>query len=157
FAHLLQTSLPIKGYISLCGFNQFCATPTFASGVSSRLVTRMITQFQKSPAQVLTNFYQQCGIKYPILKTIHKERLAADLHQLLTLYHPLPDHKFIGALGGEDDLITPLSMQKHLFKNLIILKKSGHLPWLKDARNCARYIQTLVEGKCHNDQTTSPS
>ncbi len=135
----------IQGYISLCGFYRFCQTPTWPWGIPPRKLARMVDKFQEDPYQVLKDFYHQCDVPFTPPPTFHRERLHQDLKRLQTLDHPRPWPNLIGAIAGERDQITPLIMQQNLYKDLIIIPESGHLPWVNHAPLCAHYIHTLVQ------------
>lgn len=156
FAHALESPLPIKGYISLCGFYQFCATPLWPWGIPAKIMARMVAKFKEAPMDVLQDFYHQCHGEHIIPPLINKERLEEDLTRLKNLHIPHQPDLLLGAIAGELDQITPLTLQQSLFKDLIIIPESGHLPWVKNALLCADPIRHWCNKLSHDQTTNSP-
>lgn len=140
-----------RGLVAINGFDCFTAQDHFP-GVSPRIVTRMLTQLDRDPRQVLADFRLKCGTDAPFPDP-DPAKLRDDLALLFegdcrmdSAQWDLP----LLALHGGQDPILPADMREQLFSNAprreqITFADGGHLLPLTHTADCAAQIVTWLE------------
>lgn len=140
-----------RGLVAINGFDRFTAGPD-GTGVSPRIVDRMIARFGEDPAGVLTDFRRRCGDDAPF-GPANIERLQEDLLALRDLDCTAQSAQWqlpILSLQGAQDPLLPAGMRDDVFSSAPILERlthptGGHLLPATDAPYCARVIRSFME------------
>lgn len=140
-----------RALVAINGFDCFTAQDHFP-GVAPRIVTRMLTQLDRAPRQIVADFRQRCGTDAPFpdpdpallrddLALLRDGDCRADSTQW-----DLP----LLALHGAQDPLLSADMREQLFANTPQLEQftfadGGHLLPLTHAADCAAQIATWLE------------
>lgn len=139
-----------RGLVVFNGFDCFVAQDGFP-GVASRIVERMVNQFESRPEAVLADFRRRCGGS-PAAGPLDRLRLAQDLRRLrdgdlraATSRWSLP---LLSVHGGQDPILPP-AMRGQAFASAPLLAKvtresGGHLLPQSDAAFCAAELRRFA-------------
>ncbi|WP_135078222.1 alpha/beta hydrolase [Terasakiella sp. SH-1] len=138
-----------KGLIAINGFTKFCADENWPDGVAPRMLQRMISQFDKMPEKVWTDFMKNCGDLFPVYSdAFHTQELSeglkylsqCDVRQAFESF----DGKFM-AIASETDRIIPEKLTSTSFGEEVIWYKEGnHLLPLFESQAIAEDILAFL-------------
>ncbi|MDO8347317.1 MAG: alpha/beta fold hydrolase [Rugosibacter sp.] len=135
------------------GFPRFTAADDFPQGVAPRVLTRMQRRFAQTPAEVLSEFQNACGVPGPPLPADTRP-LAQGLDFLATadgrtcLAQRLKD---IHILASRDDGIVPAALSEAAFAALPAAQmhwcdSGNHALPLTRPQDCAALIRAVAAG-----------
>ncbi len=150
--YMATQPFPVHGLVSLAGFTQFCASDDFPQGVAPVLVKRMQKKLLRNPHALLNEFYNLCGDKTTSISpdaTTDTEALSRGLDDLLQLDMrsvALPETL---ALAGNNDAVTPPTLQKALFYDrpgvtFVMHENAPHALPLTHTNWCADHINAFI-------------
>lgn len=149
--HDLTGNSHCLGLMGINGFSRFAQGPDFPHGVPPRLIQRMISRLEESPAQVVQEFRQRGGLTAPSDQQGQTEVLRQGLHHLLTLdgrralagWSPP-----LLVLAARDDLIVPPPLTAAAFPpphGIYWSDTGGHLLPLTRAAWCGERLIEWVD------------
>lgn len=135
------------------GFPRFTAADDFPQGVAPRVLARMQRRFAQTPAEVLSEFQNACGVPGPPLPA-DTRALAQGLDFLATadgrtrLAQRLKD---IHLLASRDDAIVPAALSEAAFAALPAAQmhwcdRGNHALPLTRPQDCAALIRAVAAG-----------
>lgn len=147
---LRNVSPHCRGLVAVNGFDCFAARPDFA-GVPSRLLDRMIAQFDQDAKAVVSEFRHRCGASAP-----SGEPNAARLRDDLLAMRDVDCRAETARVGwpmlsiqGVDDPILPPAMREAVFASASQAERmtceGGHLLPLTAPEYCATRIAAFAE------------
>lgn len=147
---LRNVSPNCRGLVAVNGFDCFAARPDF-TGVPSRLLDRMIAQFDQEPKAVVGEFRRRCGASAPCGEP-DVARLRDDLLAMRDVDCRAETARVgwpILSLQGTDDPILPPAMREAVFASASQAERKtfegGHLLPLTVPDFCAAQITTFAE------------
>ncbi len=151
FLYALKRKQSFDGYIAINGFMRFSRSDDFINGVDPRLIRRMKSRLQTSPAQVRNDFLVRCGYSATDIPAapLNIDRLHEGLDWLLDWDErpSLPNVSPLLALSGAHDPIVPSLMSQALFPSECLVEhpEGGHLLPLTHPVWCARHILRFMD------------
>lgn len=136
----------LVGLVAINGFERFTAIPG-KPGVPARVMDLMLSQFDRDPHGVVTEFRRRVGCDEPFGE-IDPEPLRADLLRLRDAQPQLPAVPVLVLHGAQDPLL-PEAMRGACFSGIEARRlqhdTAGHLLPLEDPQLCAQAVRGMIE------------
>jgi pimeloyl-[acyl-carrier protein] methyl ester esterase len=147
FIKLLQLPVHFKALIGLNAFTDFTGNNAVDHKKRLHELETMTRYLMIHPRQTLTNFHARCGVQtyHPAWDNIQLSKLKVDL-LLLKQCHSLPQHIPISILATKEDIIVPLNLVQHSFKQyqnvtMTTIPTGGHQLGAQEAETVYQYIR----------------
>lgn len=133
-----------RGMVSINGFARFARCETFPDGMAAKLLERMMSQFGKTPMQVVADFHARCGSAAAPPAALNHANLLAGL-QALARWDERPALVQLALCGRNDPLVSEAMSRVCFPEDRIIWHDGGHLLPQEDPAWCVARLRELTE------------
>jgi pimeloyl-[acyl-carrier protein] methyl ester esterase len=149
-AWVMEQVSDCKAIVAINGFTKFCRDENWPDGVPSKMLERMIRQFERTPEIVWTEFMKNCGVTDPLYPVAAKTDVLIDGLRYLrdcdirTRFASLSVEKLV--ISATQDRIVPKKLTCASFGADVIWYKGGnHLLPLFETKKLADDIRRFLD------------